>query len=148
MLKSVPLTYSRAPIGSKNCGCTTGSPFWSHWFSLPSWFTANISGFRIMKLMILKSLKFPTFLKFWRYWMLQISVASIGKDIKRRKPLKLPTFRVSRMVGLGRACFFRPEPSPGHLFIEPSEPRAIKFLLRATTGQKFYQIEPNSSLKK
>ena len=43
------------------------SPFWSHWFSLPSWLTANISGFRIMKLIILKSLKFPTCLKFWRY---------------------------------------------------------------------------------
>ena len=29
--------------------------------------------------------------------MLQISVASIEKDMKRRKPLKLPIFRVSRL---------------------------------------------------
>ena len=29
---------------------------------------------------------------------------------------------------------------------EPSEPRALIFLLRAISGQKSYQIEPNSSL--
>ena len=30
------------------------------------------------------------------------------------------------VLGLGRACFFQLEPSPGHWFFEPSKPRAIK----------------------
>ena len=42
--------------------------------------------------------------------------------------------------------FFLARAEPSLFFFEPSEPRALKFLLRAISGQKSYQIEPNSSL--